>query len=249
MEPSNLVAEFIRVGAESKHTRERISVDFARRCVRSGADGAGLLALFIGVANWGVDWTAQGAAPQDPASREWEGSRAGHGKHLTDCELGGLSIAHIDSSALQKTYEVWGAPAIPRDARDKTFDQLRNAGGANWHIWVRWAKALVAKEEFLQWVVAFWLKKYWTPSVEQNLNVGMEATLINARIRNSVSGVATRVAGQSADKQAAEYIAYKLKERGPSAAERAERQVNEMRRVLVLLSLDDRKVVKPCRKK
>lgn len=248
MVQQNLVAEFLRTGAESSppHARERITIDLATQCIRAstspGYEEAGLLALFIGVANWGVRAAEAGPAEKilgaDPAGRGWAGTSAGHGKHLTDCALGGLSIAHLDSSALQKVYDVWGRPALSKDVLDMTYDRIRNLGGATWSIWLRWAQKLVVRTDFQSWVVEYWLKKYWARSIEQcGPGADLLTVCINARIRNSVSGVARRVAGLPAAEQIKAYYNYKLEERGPSAADRAMRQVHEMERVGVLLAL------------
>ncbi|MFY1668148.1 hypothetical protein [Pseudomonas sp. Pseu.R1] len=66
---------------------------------RNAQLGLGLLALTLGVAQWGID-NPQGL-PDDPARSDWKAqTSANTGKHLMSYGVGGVGIAHIDNDEL-----------------------------------------------------------------------------------------------------------------------------------------------------
>lgn len=108
--------------------------------------GLGLVALGIGVAEWGVDWGNEPPAdmPKDPAGKDWASdANANSGKHLMSYAIGGVGISHADQSGLLDfiTY-VGNSPVVPVEHRSEflklaspdiytnegKYDQLRAAG-------------------------------------------------------------------------------------------------------------------------
>jgi len=229
-----LVDEFLALGEQAGNQNERIPYDLAARCVRSNE--AGLLALFIAVANWGVDWSDR-TPPPDPAGLRWKGPPIGNGKHLEDYRKGGLGIVHIDSSFLQRdTYGRWGRPeGIPDRVLDTwLFDQIRvhRVYGEKWR---NWAKPLVENREFQYWVIGRWLADYWEPARDGNPDVA--TAVVNARIRNSVSGVGARLSGKSLQEQMNGYIDYMRRRRGEPSAARVKRQLAQALRVKAIIEV------------
>ena len=225
----DIINQLIVVGDSSGNEYEVIPNSLLDTIVVSGEWG--ILTLFIAVANWGVEWCSE--PPADPAGRNWGGPRSRSGKHLRDYLAGGLGIPHIDSSFLRRdTYGRWGRPpGIPNEVLDDfSFDQIRQSRYRD--AWRAWARPLVQSREFLHWTIHRWLEKYWDPADQTNNTIATKS--LNARIRNSVSGVGRRLTGQSWESQAQGYVAYKLRRRGQSAAERTMRQVNFCRRVLLI---------------
>lgn len=224
-----LISRFIDECAAQSHKYERLSMGFIRDCVAAGADGLGILALAIGVANMGVQLTDE--VPPDPIDRDWIGMGAGRGKHLTDHKVGGLGIAHYDSGSLRKIYRVWGYPDIPTSECGLDYNSILRS---KWKTpWLEWASQLVERREFLVWSVEYWLMKYWQTAVQRNGDQSLVIAVLNARISNSASGVGKRLAGKPWDEQAKGYVDYKT-ERSERAAERARKQVLMCRRVLAL---------------
>ncbi|WP_223523724.1 hypothetical protein [Pseudomonas sp. BF-RE-24] len=110
---------------------------------REAQTGLGLLALFIGVAEWGV---VKGSAslPTDPAGLEWKSDAGpGSGKHLMSYMRGGVGICHADEGDLlafiRFTLDMGIVPTEHRIAllrladaslypKRGAYDQLRAAG-------------------------------------------------------------------------------------------------------------------------
>lgn len=206
----------------------------------------------------------------DPAKRHWAGPAHKSGKHLRDGSsaypYGGLGLCHLDSGGLLDAYERWGWPSPGSQAEYAprgeviAFDVLRKTGTPGpggrrgplrsisvprWRTWLRWSDALLARPEFHEWLIAYWLREFWAPSwdsaryavaippaplgaMEHGWDI-MRAC-INARIRNSAKGWAKAWAHMPADRQAREYVEAKRGTRGEAAAKRTLRQVNFARR-------------------
>ena len=223
---NSLIRELIALGDASDNKNERIPQDLAFRIVEAGETG--LLALFVGAANWGIRWSEGTNIPEDPSGNNWAGVRARSGKHVRDYAYGGVGIPHIDSSFLKRDTYNWAIEAgfglptgIPEEyLRDTAFNPMIDGPYAD--RWLPWAERLVYNDEFQIWSINTWMEKYWEPAASSNPTISQMA--INSRIRNSVSGVGRRLAGQSAQQQVQGYYDYKFRDRGLSAAERSVRQ-------------------------
>lgn len=136
--------------ADDNITDESVSGDFIRKLVTaynekpasaSARQGLGLIALLLGIAEWGV--TGEGL-PDDPAEKDWNSDTGeDSGKHLMSYAVGGVGISHADVGDLKK-YVVWLAasdlvpnaqkPALQRLATIKygkpgiLYDEVRAAG-------------------------------------------------------------------------------------------------------------------------
>lgn len=240
---------------------------------RVPAWGLGVVSLLVGVANWGVSLANNAAAVlrADPAKRGWQGPGDKSGKHMVILG-GGLGVCDLDSGGLGDAYERWGYPDNAAGMRGKSgpsrylatgkpiaFDRLRTAGGPRWAMWLTWADALLARPEFHEWLIGYWLREFWAPSWEASMR-GVVADLevvktnvpvrivneaqtlsvirracMNARIRNSAKGWGKAWAHLPADEQARRYVEAKREARGDSAAKRTERQVGFARRAAVAI--------------
>lgn len=84
---------------------EVISTDLVKELVQTYRDhpndraaqvGLGLLALTVGVAEWGVS-NGQGDLPEDPAGTKWKSDTGpDSGKHLMSYGIGGVGVCHAD---------------------------------------------------------------------------------------------------------------------------------------------------------
>lgn len=225
--------------AEQGHQNERLSYTLIDECLQFGDDGIGLLALLIGVANMGAEIPLLVPVPEygpirahdipDPVNKDWRGRPARSGKHWTDYEHGGLGIAHFDSSSLADIYEEWGWP-FPEDGHPRYHSTIMASEYRE--DWLEWASDRVAFAAFNAWLAECWMRKYWRPAREHN---DLPEAIINARIANSVKGVAKSLRGKPWDSQAHGYVEYKKRKRGQGAADRAARQVTYCCRVRDLL--------------
>jgi hypothetical protein len=133
---------------------EKVQADAVRRIVqkysadqtgREARRGLGLVALMLGVAEWGVEGHG---LPDDPNKKGWS-SNAGPttGKHLMSYAIGGVGISHADVGDLQEFVE-WVAGStniVPPDRKDGLlhltkikyrhggiqYDEVRAAGLCN----------------------------------------------------------------------------------------------------------------------
>lgn len=253
MTKTEAVDALLDVGWASGHKYESIPWDMCRTlCTELDDDegtGPGLLALFLGVANWGVKgWIAS----WDPAGKDWLGCPPKSGKHLLDGSkhypYGGLGIPHLDSSSLSRVYDRWPLPKNV-DWHNVELDDFNAILRSPYRRqWLEWSTKVVESRDFQRWSVGYWLKRYWAPAVKGSQNIvysdgspslrGQEVRLaaINARISNSVSGVGRRLRREmlQADRQILEYCDYKLRKRGPRAEARAKRQIGYAERVAVI---------------
>ncbi len=156
--PNEVFTEFLREGDWSNHaddniTGETLSPSLINRIVNDykthpndpGTQSElGLLALAMGIAEWGVKYPPAGLPP-DPAGMAW-GSKSGSnsGKHLMSYAVGGVGISHADQGDLIDFITYVGStnlvPSAHRDAyrrlanptiyskRRGVYDQLRAAG-------------------------------------------------------------------------------------------------------------------------
>lgn len=202
-----LLEALLDVGIAAGHEKERIPAAVVRDCVSLGAEGVGLLALFIGVAAWGIRFPLLAIPPKDPVGIKWHGSPARQGKHLTDCEYGGLGIAHFDSGALLEVYATFGGPPIPPAGRGLDFNAILK--GRYRDAWLGWARDLIARRDVWGWMVRYWLGKYWNPAVKA---AGyLETAVLNARIANSSPRLARQVARYGWQTQAEAYVGWMAK--------------------------------------
>ena len=219
-----LINELLALGDSSNNEFEKIPEDLAFRIV--GAGETGLLALFNGAANWGIQWSPGTNVPVDPINTNWAGVRARSGKHVRDYAYGGVGIPHIDSSFLKRDTYDWavrtgfGLPSgIPEQyLRNTAFNPMIDGPYAD--RWLPWAERLVYSNDFQYWSINVWMEKYWEPSARSNETIAQMA--VNARVRNSVSGVGRRLAGRSVEEQRQGYYDYKYNDKLPDVA-RAER--------------------------
>ncbi|MFT4503161.1 hypothetical protein [Caballeronia sp. 15711] len=110
----------------------------------------GLLALTVGVSEWGVSGVDEAQLP-DPRNTKWcSNSNARQGKHVMSYDLGGIGISHVDSSQLGHFIEFVAERFVttPAHADDKAallqladsssyrknhiqYDQIRASGLCN----------------------------------------------------------------------------------------------------------------------
>ena len=119
--------------ADDNIAGEKIPADAVRRIVQAyNADpagrmarrGLGLLALMLGVAEWGVD--GHDGLPEDPNSKNWS-SNAGPttGKHLMSYAIGGVGISHADVGDLQEFVKwIAGSASVVPDAQKEALLRL-----------------------------------------------------------------------------------------------------------------------------
>lgn len=89
--------------------------------------GLGLVALILGVAQWGIS-DPQGL-PEDPAQSDWKAQTSNNtGKHLMSYGVGGVGIAHIDNDELIAFMKyVLGSGLIPGEHK-AAFQRLSEPG-------------------------------------------------------------------------------------------------------------------------
>jgi hypothetical protein len=119
--------------ADDNVAGEKVTADAVRRIVQAYNDnpegrmarrGLGLLALMLGVAEWGVD--GHDGLPEDPNSKNWS-SNAGPttGKHLMSYAIGGVGISHADVGDLQEFVNwIAGSSGVVPDARKEALLRL-----------------------------------------------------------------------------------------------------------------------------
>lgn len=108
---------------------------------RQARNGLGLLALMLGIAEWGVSGDT---LPPDPAGKGWRSDTGeDSGKHLMSYAVGGVGISHADVGDLEE-FVGWVAASnvVPDDRKDDLrrladieyrkdgilYDELRAAG-------------------------------------------------------------------------------------------------------------------------
>ena len=212
------IAELIAVGREAGHHHERLPHALAARTAPEH------LALFLGVANWGVSWGSP-YGPADPAGEGWEGQPARSGKHLMDggstAPYGGLGICHLDSGGLQDAYAAWGAPRVPRDVLAWDFNRILVSDYRA--PWLRWADRVLSQDAFHAWLVGHWVAHFWAPCLDYAAG-DAERAMVLSRVANSLgTGTAKALAGRDLDGIIDGYAAAKAK-RSERAAARARHQ-------------------------
>jgi len=122
--------EYLRGGhwspdADDNITGEALSGGFIEKLVLayneeptlpSAHQGLGLIALVLGIAEWGVIGTN---LPEDPADKDWKSDTGeDSGKHLMSYAVGGIGISHADVGDLE-TYVEWiaGSDLVPEDQK------------------------------------------------------------------------------------------------------------------------------------
>jgi hypothetical protein len=122
-----------------------LMLDYRDRPTDRGAQlGLGLLALTLGVAQWGIEDPA--GLPQDPAMSDWSAqTSANAGKHLMSYGVGGVGIAHMDQDDLiafmehvlesgvvppehRAAFARLASPALYPSTQGGVYGQLRAAG-------------------------------------------------------------------------------------------------------------------------
>jgi hypothetical protein len=231
---AELVRHAVEACADQGHEWERLHWWWYRACIQdAGDDGRGIVALVCGVANMGVlippHW--RGVVP-DPAGEDWAGRPARSGKHWPDggtrYPYGGVGIAHFDRTRWDDLEKIAGEPCPV--GREVSYDQALQSSKRG--AMLRWVDAVLGAEDAHVQLAELWLRDYWRPaSAAHPGDFGLAA--VNARIRNSASGIGASAAGKPLAEQVARYRAYKLG-RSQSAADRAMRQVAYAKRAGVL---------------
>ncbi|MBN3753694.1 hypothetical protein G3N95_12150 [Paraburkholderia sp. Tr-20389] len=119
--------------ADDNATNETVPSSFYKALVRAhlaDPDDAvalrnlGLLALTVGVSEWGVSGDD---LPDDPRQDDWK-SNSGpkQGKHVMSYDLGGVGISHVDSDELGRFIEFVAKRFIDQDAHRERFLVLAN---------------------------------------------------------------------------------------------------------------------------
>jgi len=199
---------------------------------RAAILNAGLAALGLGVAQWGVSGAPAGLA--DPQADQWRGPPTGRGKHLVSVTDGGIGLPHYDTDqlgnllrfALAERPEIGTAeqrariPALSDRFRAgmayKALNPRENGGPAqrdDWLALIGFSEAALGRREVQHWVLSTWIEKYWIPSLAAVGRAGgsFEEVFVNARIRNSsprVAACALQHAATRPDRIAAELDAY-----------------------------------------
>lgn len=188
------VQKLINLGFALGHRNERIPWAIALDCA---ARDPGLLALFIGVANWGVDWTGYpGRVPSDPMGIDWAGPGIGDGKHLLDhrwdterddageiSRSGGLGIRHGKATLIDQTYQKFGRPKLPESVlgQESFVTYWADSDRA---VWEAWARTLLHRHDFQRWFIEDYLNGEWADARRLYPRDASIAVLA-ARINNS----------------------------------------------------------------
>lgn len=180
----------------------------------------GLLALFFGVANWGI---TPAPALFDPLDKQWKGVARKHGKHFRDGDkhhqYGGVSICHLDGAANYRAmYLEYTGSECPYKPLPPTPLNYFNAiiTGEVKNAFVTWNSEVFKLPSWRQWIVHRWLAHYWIPAVEAcggNASTEkMAAAIANARIRNSRSSWGEKCADRPWEQQLEYYLERKAAE-------------------------------------
>lgn len=237
------IAALRAVEERAKGHNERIPYMLASRIGQSG--NGYLLAIVLGLARWGVDWTGyDGEVPQDPALMDWMGPAGHRGKRFAGTSAG-LGIVDADGGFLREFYRKFGAPKIP--------DQLLEAHHRDiWHsryrgTWEAWAVDMLdtpGRTDTHEWIVDRWRRHYWRPARDAFPNDPIRACL-NARVRNSNPSLAGTLAsrGSSIGDHIDAYEAYIARKhrhnptRAARARERAEDRLSMAVRAGMVIDL------------
>lgn len=230
IDPADLshdIGEVIDIGlAQPAH--ERIPRHVARAWDR------GILALCVGIGNWGISWAgAPYDPPADPAGEDWAGQPPKEGKHLLDGTIpqpwGGFGLCHLDSGGLRSAQRHFGGAP---DTGALSFNQILKTEGLR-SRWLSWATRALAERESHEWLIAYWHTHHWRPCLAACKGDAERAT-INVRISNSLgASKARQVAGRSWAEQVEYYVAEKAK-KSVKAAARARRQAKFAERCIAL---------------
>jgi len=214
----DLIDRFAEVGRRANYENERIPISLLREAVETG--NAWMLGLWIATANWGVDWEGT-TPPPDPAGRDWRGVGVGSGKHQLDGTTrrprGGLGLPHWDSDHLVAAMEHFDAPLTPGRLYDDYVDS------SDREVFLAWGDALVPTSDFQRWSTERWKSEKWSPG--RRASGDDRTAIVNARIRNSLSGTGRRVERMPIEQQLAAY---------DDGGSRRARQIRYIRRALGL---------------
>ena len=172
----------------------------------------GLLSLWIGTAEWGVNGVPKDII--DPvyknSKKAWHGPDAKHGKRTREYEQGGVGIADFDSELLLKFYEKFGMPdGVSKDDSNYVTREQQDDGKVkynakayntinNYHEWYEYISKLFDRgdgtkvgdewnDEASIWIMETWLKDTWKPSIDTMNDHGKAA--IYSRMKNSANVV------------------------------------------------------------
>jgi hypothetical protein len=136
----DVVKQFLTEGgwsstADDNAHGETLSQDLLQKIVRpyktnpndkAARRGLGLIALGIGVAEWGV--RDPEGLPPDPAGTNWAShSSADTGKHLTSYVIGGVGIAHYDLGELATFVNTVADSSLIPDANKQEYREVIDA--------------------------------------------------------------------------------------------------------------------------
>ncbi len=258
MQRTEWITEILAIGGRANDTGEQLpwqlAADLCRNLDEKGT-GPGLLALTLGTANWGIDWTNADKhsikIPKDPAGQirgEWSGPPKGSGKHLRDYKEGGLGLAHFDSGALEafaryfEYHTSLKSPLRQTWPKDFDFNKLNDR-----EIWLEWFSKLVNSTEAQLVMLAHWLDNFWQKvwtnhDSVTDIHERVHRALLNSRIANSRSTWARRIAGRPSDEQEGYYLDQKWdegmreggEEQAKSEQERTKRQIAFAKRAQVV---------------
>ncbi len=127
---------------DNQNFSEQIPFSLCKEIIEDG--NVGLLALFIGAANWGVSglpgdlnpnpfkcsaWDSEYFGGGQGAS-SWKGRGKGAGKHVMDHAKGGLGIAHWDSGSLEDFHGMFNVTdsGVAKEWAKEKFDWMRDRG-------------------------------------------------------------------------------------------------------------------------
>ena len=208
------LAEFMRLADKfykTKKGNEQIPYHLVRRMIlddlkSNKRENIGLLALWIGTAEWGVSDVPTDC--KDPASSideySWKGPNASNGKRSREYEQGGVGIADYDVGKLGDFYRQFVlnnpvAPDIGSDAEQKLLQKNGKDATAydtikGYHAFYEIMSALFDRgdgskdgdewnDEASIWIMEDWLDSTWHKSLDVMKDEGKAA--MYSRMKNS----------------------------------------------------------------
>lgn len=205
-----------REGTLNTSQNEQIPYNLIKRMILDdiathNRDNLGLLALWLGTAQWGVkDFSGE----KDPVKKNWNGPESNKGKRVREYEQGGVGIADYDVAALARFYEKFGTPdaldmnhskyvnkkaknknetnkkQTKYDYSSKAYDNIKSN-----HEWYTYISKLFDQnnggtpgDEWNDmasiWVMQDWLENNWNSAeIKQYADIGTQS--VASRIKNS----------------------------------------------------------------
>lgn len=122
-----------------------------------------------------------------------------NGGHCTEP----VSTIMVDLNGKTFGHKKWGYAS---DNYCSTYN-TKATTAEDWQVFRHWIRAALRKRDMQNFIISYWMERYWRPSYEKTLAAGgsIAEAIINTRVRNSGSSKANRIIGQSIDEQLTEY--------------------------------------------